>query len=163
MGYLKAYNYLFNCLTKLAKLLCLKCRGRTFFVNSVFCIYTVITSTWWENLIWEYFFLLYIEYNETISRITPSNNMAIGRIFQHPITAKFFLRGEKVRIQTYKVSSPVQKFSAISYCIEVLVLTKSLEPPPAPPEPDGLSMFSDAGPCFWRLSSDHVGYTVSSF
>ena len=30
-------TYLFNCRTKLAKLECLKCRGNTLLVNSLFC------------------------------------------------------------------------------------------------------------------------------
>lgn len=69
-----AKAYLLSCLTKLAKLLCLKWRGRTFFVNSVFCS---LLFTCPEVIVaWA----IYVEDNEAIAHVIPPYYMTVGRV-----------------------------------------------------------------------------------
>jgi len=71
---------LFNCRTKLAKLLCLKCFGRMPLVNFSFCGRHV--SILGADCIARKG--PYFNHNETVSLVTPSNDRRVRRVYQHP-------------------------------------------------------------------------------
>lgn len=72
-------SYLFNCRTKLAKLLCLKCFGRINLVNFSFCHHCQhVTAANTRGM-------TYFENDEALSSLAPAHDRFIRRVFEHSV------------------------------------------------------------------------------